>query len=44
MPSNRVIVMAPKHFHTVFASSQDVQLHLVVKETVMLLPMALVLA
>ncbi len=44
MPCNRVIVVAPEHLCMASASSQDVQLYSVEEETVMLLPMALVLA
>jgi hypothetical protein len=33
-----------EHLHKASASSWDIQLHLAVEETVMLLPMALVLA
>ncbi len=44
MPCDGVIVVAPEHLRTASASSWDVQLHSVVEETVILLPMALVLA
>jgi hypothetical protein len=44
MPGDKVIVMVPKHLRTSSSSSRDVQLHLVIEETVLLLPVALILA
>jgi hypothetical protein len=44
MPCDRVIMMALKHLHTGSSSSQDVQLHSVIEETVVLLPVTLILA
>jgi hypothetical protein len=43
MTRDRVIVVAPEHLHTAPASCQNVQLHAIVDETVVLLPIALVL-
>ncbi len=40
MPCNRDFVVVPEHLCIVSASSRDVELHLVVEETIMLLPMA----
>ncbi len=44
MPYDRVIVLLLEHLCTASASSQAVQLRLVVEEIVMLLPVALVMA
>ncbi len=44
MPSDSIIMTAPEHLCTAFASYRNVQLHVVVEETVMLLPIALLLA
>jgi hypothetical protein len=43
MPSDRVIVVAAEHLHSGPSGCRDVQLHPVIKEAVMLLPVTLVL-
>jgi hypothetical protein len=44
MPCDRIIVMVPKHLCTGSSSSQDVQLHSVIEEIVVLLSVTLTLA
>jgi hypothetical protein len=43
MSCDRIIVMAPKHLRTGSSSSQNVQLHSVIEEYVVLLPVTLIL-
>ncbi len=41
---NRVIVVALEHLHTAFASCWDIQLHVIVEATIVLLQMDIMLA
>jgi hypothetical protein len=44
MPNNRVIVVAPEYLRMAPASCQNVQLHSIIEEAVVLLPVILIQA